>query len=82
MDKRRILEIYLNVIEWGERIYGAEAAARHYFGISAARLSNQQAALLASMIPSPRHYQSAGFTPHLRRKAQVIQQRMALATPP
>jgi monofunctional biosynthetic peptidoglycan transglycosylase len=54
MSKRRILEIYLNVIEWGDGIYGAEAAARHYFNTSAASLSAEQAAFLSAMIPNPR----------------------------
>ncbi|GAB6039570.1 monofunctional biosynthetic peptidoglycan transglycosylase [Endothiovibrio diazotrophicus] len=82
MDKRRILEIYLNVIEWGERCYGAEAAARHYFRTGADRLSRQQAALLASIIPNPRYYEDRGFTAHARKKAAVIRERMRLATPP
>jgi monofunctional glycosyltransferase len=54
LTKRRILEIYLNVIEWGDGIYGAEAAARHYFNTSAALLTAEQAAYLASIIPTPR----------------------------
>jgi monofunctional biosynthetic peptidoglycan transglycosylase len=53
MTKRRILEIYLNVIEWGDGIYGAEAAARHYFNTSAASLSAEQAAFLSAMVPGP-----------------------------
>lgn len=53
LSKRRILEIYLNVIEWGDGIYGAEAAARHYFNTSAAALSTEQAAFLSAMIPGP-----------------------------
>ena len=61
MDKRRILEIYLNVIEWGESVFGAEAAARHHFGVKAADLSAEQAARLAAMVPSPRRY-AAGQT--------------------
>jgi monofunctional biosynthetic peptidoglycan transglycosylase len=56
MSKERILEIYLNVAEWGNGVYGAEAAARHYFGISAAQLSAGQAARLAGMLPRPRFY--------------------------
>ncbi len=54
LGKRRVLELYLNVIEWGEGIYGAEAAARHYFKASAASLTEDQAAFLAAMIPNPR----------------------------
>jgi len=53
LEKERILELYLNVAEWGDGIFGAEAAARHYFGVSAARLTRQQAATLAVMLPSP-----------------------------
>ena len=57
MDKRRIFEIYMNVVEWGEGIFGAEAAARHYFGVPAARLTSEQAARLAAMVPRPRFFQ-------------------------
>ncbi|UQZ91283.1 monofunctional biosynthetic peptidoglycan transglycosylase [Deltaproteobacteria bacterium Smac51] len=57
LEKKRILEIYLNVVEWGEGIYGAEAAARHYFKTSAAKLSRRQAATLAAMLPNPHHRQ-------------------------
>ena len=56
MDKRRILEIYLNVIEWGDGVFGAEAAARHYYGTSAASLRPEAAARLAAMVPNPRFY--------------------------
>lgn len=55
-DKRRILEVYLNVVEWGEGIFGAEAAARHYYGVSAAQLSASQAARLAAYLPNPKRY--------------------------
>src|SRR5256885_12589285 len=56
MSKRRIFEIYLNVVEWGENVFGAEAAARYYFGLSAATLGPDQAARLAAMLPRPRYY--------------------------
>jgi monofunctional biosynthetic peptidoglycan transglycosylase len=56
MSKRRIFEIYLNVAEWGENVFGAEAAARYYFGVSAAVLEPEQAARLAAMLPRPRYY--------------------------
>ena len=56
MSKQRILELYLNIAEWGEGVFGAEAAARHYFNTSAANLSSYQAARLASMLPRPRFY--------------------------
>jgi monofunctional biosynthetic peptidoglycan transglycosylase len=54
LSKHRILELYLNIVEWGRGIYGAEAAARHYYGISAARLNREQAARLAACLPAPR----------------------------
>ena len=54
LGKRRILELYLNVIEWGDGVYGAESAARHYFGISASSLGAEQAAFLSAIIPNPR----------------------------
>jgi len=76
MSKRRILEIYLNVIEWGNGVFGAEAAARHYFGVSAAQLSAEQAARLASMVPSPRFYDRNRNAPWLARKSQIILARM------
>ena len=56
MSKQRIFEIYLNIVEWGENVFGAEAAARHYFGVSAAVLEAEQAARLAAMLPRPRYY--------------------------
>lgn len=76
MDKRRILEIYLNIIEWGNGVFGAEAAARHYYGISASALSREQAAWLAAMVPNPRFYDRNRSTPWLNRKADIILKRM------
>lgn len=76
MSKRRILEIYLNVIEWGDGVFGAEAAARHHFGESAARLDPEQAARLAAMVPSPRRYLPGSYTPYLARRTAVILARM------
>jgi monofunctional biosynthetic peptidoglycan transglycosylase len=55
-DKRRILEVYLNVVEWGEGVFGAEAAARHYYGIGAHQLGPEQSARLAAFLPSPKRY--------------------------
>jgi monofunctional biosynthetic peptidoglycan transglycosylase len=55
-DKRRILEVYLNVVEWGDGVFGAEAAARHYYGISASQLGAEQSARLAAFLPSPKRY--------------------------
>jgi monofunctional glycosyltransferase len=63
LSKRRILELYMNVAEWGEGVFGAEAAARHYYGISASQLNAWQAARLAAMLPRPRYYdQNRGST--------------------
>ena len=82
MDKRRIFEIYLNVIEWGNGVFGAEAAARHYYRSSAARLSASQAAKLAAMVPNPRYYEAHRNAPGLARKTRIIQRRMAYADTP
>src|SRR3954464_5350228 len=57
MSKRRILELYLNIAEWGEGVFGAEAAARYHFGLAASRLGPEQAAFLAVILPSPRRYE-------------------------
>ncbi len=82
-SKRRILEVYMNEIEWGTGIFGAEAAARHYFGVSAAELSDYQAAMLASMVPSPQYYDRKGETEGLLRQTEVILERMnKVAIPP
>ncbi len=82
MDKRRIFEIYLNVIEWGDGVFGAEAAARHYFKTGAARLGPAQAARLAAMVPNPRYYDSHRNDSRMLRKAAIIQRRMAYADSP
>jgi len=82
LDKRRILEIYLNVIEWGEGVFGAEAAARHYYGTSAAALGPEPAARLAAMVPNPRFYDRRRNTPWLNRKTQLILERMPSAELP
>jgi monofunctional biosynthetic peptidoglycan transglycosylase len=76
MDKQRIFEIYLNVIEWGNGVFGAEAAARHYFGVSAAQLSPEQAARLAAMVPNPRFYDRNRAAPGMLRKTFIILERM------
>ena len=76
MSKRRILEIYLNVIEWGDGVFGVEAAARHHDGASAAGLSAEQAARLAAVVPSPRRYGPASDTQYLQRRTQTILARM------
>lgn len=75
-SKERIFEVYLNVIEWGEGVFGAEAAARYYFGVSAASLSAVQAARMAGMVPSPRFYDRNRNAPGLARKVTIILGRM------
>jgi len=82
MEKRRILEIYLNVVEWGEGVFGADAAARHYFGVSASALSVSQAARLAAMLPRPRYYDRNRASAHLARYAEIIEKRMGSARVP
>lgn len=82
MDKRRIFEIYLNVIEWGNGVFGAEAASRHYYRTSAANLSKTQAAKLAAMIPNPRFYDKHRNTRYLNRHTARIQARMRLVQIP
>jgi monofunctional biosynthetic peptidoglycan transglycosylase len=72
LSKKRILEIYLNVIEWGEGIFGAEAASRHYFGKSAADLSAEEAARLASVLPNPRKYDPTGNQRYVVNRSQLI----------
>jgi monofunctional glycosyltransferase len=72
VTKNRILELYLNVIEWGESTYGAETASRRYFGKSAAALSPSEAALLAAMIPNPRIYNPTRPTKQLYKRQSKI----------
>jgi len=82
LSKRRILEIYLNVAEWGEGIFGAEAAARHHFGVSAAALGPEQAAWLAAILPSPKRYERGRQTPYLAGRMVTISSRMTGAQIP
>lgn len=82
LGKRRILEIYLNVIEWGDGVFGAEAAARHYFGVRAAELSTYQAAKLAAMVPRPRFYDRNRNAPYLLKRSDIIQSRLHMAQVP
>jgi monofunctional biosynthetic peptidoglycan transglycosylase len=72
MSKRRILEIYLNVAEWGVGVFGCEAAARHHFGTSCAQLAPVQAARLAAMLPRPRYYDRNRASPALARRAAIV----------
>ena len=76
MTKRRIYEIYLNVIEWGDGVFGAEAAARHHFKVSAAQLSPSQASRLAAMVPNPRFYDKNRAARGLQRKTSIILSRI------
>jgi monofunctional biosynthetic peptidoglycan transglycosylase len=82
MEKERIFEIYLNVIEWGDGVFGAEAASRHYYHVSAAQLSAAQAAKLAAMVPNPRYYDKHRSAPGLMRKTGIIMARMNSADIP
>jgi monofunctional glycosyltransferase len=76
LTKRRILELYLNYAEWGEGIFGAEAAARHHFGVPAAALTAEQAAWLAAILPTPRRYERGRLTPYLAGRVSTILARM------
>lgn len=82
MSKERIFEIYLNVAEWGVGVFGAEAAARHHFGVSAASLSRYQAARLAVMLPKPRFYDKNRGSTYLSRRTDLILRRMTAAELP
>ena len=82
LSKRRILEIYLNSVEWGEGVFGAEAAAQHYFGKAASRLSAYEAARLAVMLPRPRYFEKLPDSGYLAERAGVIVGRMAGAELP
>ena len=81
-SKRRIFEVYLNVIEWGNGVFGAEAAARHYYNVSVAQLGPEQAAKLAGMVPNPRYYDRNRNAPGLARKTAIILGRMPAAEVP
>lgn len=76
MSKQRIFEIYLNIIEWGNGVFGAEAAAQHYYKIPASKLSAEQAAKLAAMVPNPRYYDTHRQARGLQRKSAIILSRM------
>lgn len=82
MDKERILEIYLNVVEWGVGVFGAEAASQHYYGISAAALSPAQAARLAVMLPKPRFFDKHTGSAYLQKRTDLILRRMNSAELP
>ena len=76
LPKQRIFELYLNVIEWGNGVFGAEAAAQRYFGVSAAQLSAEQAARLAAMTPSPRVFERRPDSAYLDGRVATILARM------
>ncbi|MBY0345859.1 MAG: monofunctional biosynthetic peptidoglycan transglycosylase [Neisseriaceae bacterium] len=76
LSKRRILEIYLNVIEWGNGVYGAQAAAQYYFKTNAANLTSYQAAKLAAMVPNPKFYDINRNARGLSKKTRIIQRRL------
>jgi monofunctional biosynthetic peptidoglycan transglycosylase len=82
LSKRRILEVYLNVIEWGNGIYGAEAAAQYHYGKAAADLEPEEAARLAAMIPSPRRYPRDRSTPYLEQRTEILLGQMEYARVP
>ncbi|MCX2861315.1 monofunctional biosynthetic peptidoglycan transglycosylase [Paucibacter sp. PLA-PC-4] len=76
LSKQRILTIYLNNVEWGEGVFGAQAAARHYFRVDAARLSAGQAARLAVMLPAPKRFEKRPASPYVLSRAATIAARM------
>lgn len=82
LPKERILEIYLNHVEWGLGIYGVQAAARHYFNQSAANLTSEQAARLAVMLPNPKAYGANPHTGYMQRRTRTIMERQRAITLP
>jgi len=82
MDKRRILELYLNCAEWGVGVFGAQAGALSQFGKGADRLTAVEAARMAAMLPNPRWYDRHRNAPQLLRKAAIIERRLAVAPVP
>ncbi|WP_416760774.1 transglycosylase domain-containing protein [Roseateles sp. So40a] len=82
LSKRRILEIYLNNVEWGEGVFGAQAAARHYYGVDASRLGANQAARLAVMLPAPKRFEKRPGSPYVSGRAGTIEARMGAVEVP
>jgi monofunctional glycosyltransferase len=76
-SKRRILEVYLNVVEWGDGVYGAEAAARHYYGEPAAALGVEEAARMAAMLPNPRYFDHHRDSAYIAQRAEFIRRYLA-----
>ena len=81
-NKKRILEVYLNVVEWGDGVFGAEAAAQRYYKVGAGQLSAEQAARLAVMLPAPRKFEKNPYSAYLNGRTQVILGRMSRAAVP
>ncbi len=79
--KRRIMEVYLNVAEWGSGLYGAEAASRRYFGTPARQLTAREAALLAAVLPNPRRWRPDRPTPYIEARAETIERGRAQLGP-
>jgi monofunctional biosynthetic peptidoglycan transglycosylase len=82
LSKQRILEIYLNSVEWGEGVFGAEAAAQHYFRKSATKLSAYEAARLVVMLPRPKYFEKVPNSAYLSARASVIASRIGDARLP
>lgn len=82
LSKQRILELYLNTAQWGNRIFGAQAAARHYFGVDADQLSPAQAAHMAVLLPRPSYYDVRGTTDYVQQRALWIQEQLPLVRIP
>lgn len=82
MSKRRILELYLNIAEWGTGVFGAQAASEHYFRHEAATLTPAQATQLAAMLPNPRYYDEHGVTAYLRSRMYTLERRMHMVEVP
>ncbi len=82
LSKQRILELYLNTAQWGNRVFGAQAAARHYFGVDADQLSPDQAAQLAVLLPRPSYYDVRGTTDYVQQRSQWIQEQLPLVRIP
>jgi monofunctional biosynthetic peptidoglycan transglycosylase len=82
LSKQRILEIYLNNVEWGEGVFGAQAAAQHYFRLDASRLGPEQAARLAVMLPAPKRFEKRPGSAYVAGRAATIVERMKAVTAP
>ena len=82
LDKERIFEIYLNSVEWGNGVYGAQAAARYYYRCNASQLTAWQSARLAVMLPNPKYFDQHRSSPYLAQRAGVIARRMGAAELP